>query len=255
MDRFVALVRRYVEDWLNAADPTVCEEILDPGYTVHISGQHLRGRDEGYIPATMRQLEQFPGLVVTVHDLLVGADRIAMRFSEHGASTRHEGREARWGGVALFRTDGDRFTEAFVEEDYLSRRAQLAGETAVAPGEPPASWDAPPGDPDPAAEDVVRRWLGARDADPAVAYDDMATGEAIALLDVAAAEVKEIFSSGPRVAFAATQRGGVPAGGTDQAEGALHSAGIVEVHGGRVVGGHVIRDQHGFQRALPTRGR
>jgi hypothetical protein len=254
MEAFVTLVRRYVEDWLNRADPEVAEVILDPGYTLHIGGQTLQGRDDAYVPATMGQLQQFPGLRVTVHDLLVAPDHVAMRFSEHGASIRHDGRSATWGGVVLFRWDGHRLTEAFVEEDYLSRRAQLAGLPCL-PVEPamPAPWEAAPSGADPAAESVVRRWLAAPDTG-SVVYDDGRDDAGTHLLDVAELETHEIWSSGARVAFHAAQRGRHLGGDADGASAVMHSAGIVEVSDGRVTAGQVIRDRLGLQRSLKAAG-
>ena len=272
MDPLAALLRRYVDDWLNAADASVCEELLDPDYAVHIGGHLLAGRDDAYVPATLRQLQQFPGLVVTVHEVLVARDRIAMRFSERGASVRHGGRTASWTGVALFRWDGTRLTEAFVEEDYWARRAQLAGAAAVPPALPAAaSWAHAPAAPDPAAENLVRRWLrapGSVSADAVVA-DDGSHAARAPLVDVVHVEVQEIFSRRGLVAFAATQRGtylgGLDAAGPGGATGGaevdvavgveveLGSAGIVEVADGRITSGHVVRDRLGLERRLQPR--
>ena len=50
-----------------------------------------------------------------------------MRFSEHGASARHDGAAASWTGLGLYQWNGTRLEENYVEQDYLSRRRQLAG--------------------------------------------------------------------------------------------------------------------------------
>lgn len=247
MHPLAALVRRYVDDWLNAADATVCEEILDPGYSVHISGVVLEGRDEAYVPATLRQLQQFPGLTVRVHELVVGQDQAAMRFTEHGSSS---GRPAAWAGVALFSWDGRRLTEAFVEEDYASRREQLKGSPSPPVAEGAADvWQEQPADADPEAEEVVRRWLRAPDAvaHDAIVCDHGRAEAAPPLREVQGAQVHALFSAGTRVAFHAAQRGRPPAG---DGTATLHSAGIVEVAGSGIVAGHVVRDRLGLQRSL-----
>ncbi|ONH35109.1 MULTISPECIES: long-chain-fatty-acid--CoA ligase [Protofrankia] len=256
-----ALVRRWSVDWLNGRHPEVCEEILSPDYTLLIGGYLLGPRDE-YVPATLAQLNRYPGLVVTAHQVIAAGDRVAVWFTEHGASARLEGRRAAWPGVALFRSNGEQLTHCFCEEDYYARRRQLdrsASDVVDAPAVAP--WDPVPGTANPAAESVVKAWLGERDLRSApVVIDDAVTGAQPPeqVLDVTGFTVNEMFSAGPQVAFHATQTG-VYAGGLDGLEGALgdpallHLAGIVEVRDARIVGGRVVRDRLGTARSLASR--
>ena len=71
----------------------------------------------------------------------------------------------------------------------------------------------------------------------------------------AAVELDDIFSAGSRVAFHGTRRGRYGGGleGLEDREGAdaeLHFAGLVDVAGGAVAGGRVVRDRLGLSRAL-----
>ena len=136
-----ALMRRFVVDWLDRADPEVPREIMAPEYTIVIAGVEMVGRD-AYVEATGGQLARFPGLTVTVHDAIYTPDgRAALRFTEHGASAR--GGSASWRGIGLFRSEGGRLVHNATEEDYLGRRRQLlAGEPD--PVDPPmvAPWTA-----------------------------------------------------------------------------------------------------------------
>src|SRR3546814_20670661 len=51
-----------------------------------------------------------------------------MRFSEHASLPTPKGRRlAAWRGIGLYKWDGERLVENYVEQDFLSRRAQLAG--------------------------------------------------------------------------------------------------------------------------------
>src|SRR5690242_17563880 len=109
----VELVRRWAVEWLLCADPSVCEEILAPEYSLLIGDQRL-GPREVYVAAVMRQLRHFPGLGYTVHELIATDDRVAVRLTAHGAS---KGREAAWPVVALFRSDGHQLTHSYAEED------------------------------------------------------------------------------------------------------------------------------------------
>ena len=70
MDPFVALMRRYVVDYTNSHDLAVCDEIMEPDYVLRMGPHVVAGRDEAYKPATRKQLEQFPGLGLTVHEVV-----------------------------------------------------------------------------------------------------------------------------------------------------------------------------------------
>jgi predicted ester cyclase len=247
MDPLVSLVRRWAVDWLSGNDPSVCDEIMAPSYSILIGGFRLEGRD-AYVSGTVGQLNRFPGLGLTIHELIASGDRVALRFTEHGASEKLEGRRAAWGGVALFRWNGRQLTECFAEEDYLSRRRQLdSGECDPIEAPAPAPWNTVPEPPDPVAEDVVRRWLKRGDL-AGVDRDDSWLGhEATIELDDVEADVNDLFSAGNRIAFHGVHRGRF-AGAREPM--ALHLAGLVTVQHGEVVAGRVVRDRLGLQRAL-----
>ncbi|GAA2850687.1 hypothetical protein GCM10010472_04740 [Pseudonocardia halophobica] len=263
MEPFVALMRRYVNDYTNRHDVSVCPEIMEPGYTLRMGPHEVAGRDELYIPASQKQFTQFPGLCLTVHEIVTNGDRLAMRFSEHGRSVRHDGRGAAWTGLGLYRWNGTRLVENFVEQDYLARRRQLASGVPAAV-EPPAlaPWDTVALAPDPEAEAVVRAWIDESAPGP-VTLDD---GAPDILLDDASSQVDDLFSAGPHVAFRVTRTGtymgglGADAGIDDAAltgaPGTLHLVGLVTVADGRVTGGRIVRDRLGLARSLsrPTVG-
>lgn len=235
----IDLVRRWAVDWLAARDPSVCPEILAPGYALRIGGFELGPRDE-YVATTLGQLDRFPGLGVTVHELIASGDRVALRFTEHGASVKLDGRVAAWGGVALFEGDGRRLTRCWAEEDYLSRRRQLESATCD-PIEPPAPapWNVAPLAPDPAAEAVVRDWLERGELGTVDLDDGWLGHEVVAELE-GTVEADVLFSAGSRVAFHGAQRGPGPP---------LHLAGLVRVEDGEVAAGRVVRDRLGLRRA------
>jgi hypothetical protein len=139
--------------------------------------------------------------------------------------------------------------ENYVEQDYLARRRQLA-EGRPDPVEPSAvaPWDTRSVPADLAAEKVVRAWLAAGDLAGVTADDGRPPHRPLA---VTRTDVGVLFSAGPRVAFHAVQHG--PPAGEDprfagDGEALLHLAGVVRVEGGRVAGGHVVRDRLGLLR-------
>lgn len=263
MEPFVALMRRYVVDYTNRHDTSVCAAIMEPDYTLRMGPHVVAGRDDAYLPASRTQFAQFPGLGLTVHEIVTNGDRLAMRFSEHGASIRHGGAVAAWTGLGLYRWNGTRLVENLVEQDYLARRRQLAdGRPAAVEAPAPAPWDTPAVAADPAAERVVRDWIAAGLPGTGVRWDD---GDATPLLDASDVEVDDLFSAGPAVAFRLTRRGtyrgglpGVDAVTIDGAGQAAteHLVGLVHVRHGRVAAGQIVRDRLGMARALtpvPTR--
>ena len=251
MEPFVALMRRYCLDYTARHDMAVCDDIMVPGYTLHMGGHEVAGRDEAYKPAAAAQFRQFPGLCLTVNEIICSGDRLAMRFSEHGASARHVGASASWGGIGLYRWDGQRLAENFVEQDYFARRRQLA-DGSPDPVEPPAvaPWDTPAAAPDPDAEAAVRAWLMAGDV-TGVTVDDGRTAHRIVAAE--RTEVNDLFSAGDKVAFHAVQHGPLAGDDPDFAgDGpvSLHLAGVVSVAGRRVIAGRVIRDRLGLSKRL-----
>jgi hypothetical protein len=254
-DPFVALMRRYVVDYTNSHDLAVCDEIMEPDYVLRMGPHVLAGRDDAYKAATRRQLEQFPGLGLTVHEVVTSGDRLALRFTEHGASVRHDGAVAAWVGLGLYEWNGSRLTGNRVEQDYLARRRQLADGVPdpVAPPAP-APWDTVAAPPDPDVEDAARRWAGTGlTSVPAVAFDD--GRDATALVEPDDVVVDDLFSAGPHAALHVTVRGRYRGGldGLDDRVGApavLSANALVEVVDGRVAAGHVVRDRLGLVRAL-----
>jgi hypothetical protein len=251
----VELMRRFCVDWLSRADADVPGEIMAPRYSILIGGHTLAGRDEQYVPATVAQLRRYPGLLVSVQELFTTGEQVAMRFTEHGPSAADDGQPAAWTGIGLFWWDGTRLTRNVTEEDYHSRRRQLATRRSDPVDAPaPAPWSATPAAPDPAAEDAVRTWLAKGDFTGVLLDDGWCGQPTPPLLDVDAVAVEELFSAGDRVAFHVVQSGrylgGLP--DTDGAEGRaaqLSAVGMVRVADGAVTG-HVVRDRVGLRRRV-----
>src|SRR3546814_8909459 len=141
-----------------------------------------------------------------------------MRFSEHASLPTPKGRRlAAWRGIGLYKGDGERLGENYVEQDFRSRRAQLAG------GEPHElepphldPWMATQPLPADADAESVARSICEEDRlhEATWAQIDDGIGDAVAPLVVAPDEVtiNDLFSAGRRVAVHATVRGGYRGG-------------------------------------------
>lgn len=264
MNDFVALMRRYCNNYTNCQDFAACDEVMVPDYTLHMGTFDLAGRDEHYKPATRKQFEQFPGLCLTVHGLITNGERLLMHFSEHGASVRHGGATAAWGGIGLYKWNGERLTENYVEQDYYSRRRQLAG-SGPNPVEAPAvaPWDTAAEPADPGLEALARDLLptAALAAIDGVVVDDAWTGAPVEqVIEPTGTSINDLFSAGDRVAFHMAQSGRLAAdftGGDGALAGRevlLHMAGWVRIEQGEIVAGRVIRDRLGLYRRLHPPG-
>ncbi len=262
---FVALMRRYCIDYTNRHDTSICPEIMEPDYTLNMGVHRLVGRDHAYIQAAAAQFRQFPGLCLTVNQIVTNGDRLVMRFTEHGRSLRHNGRAAAWGGIGLYRWNGTRLLENYVEQDYFARTGQLADAPAL-PIEAPAlsPWDTEAEAANPVAEAVVRDLIASgRILEPeGLLFDDEWLDPAgrDQILDPESITVNDLFSAGEHVAFHLAISGHLRAGSPYalgvQGSGRqvlLHLAALVRVQDGRIVWGRGIRDRHGLKRRLESR--
>jgi hypothetical protein len=257
----VQLARQWVVNYFNAQSDDAAREFITPTYALEIGDYVFNGRDTQWLPAVAQQFAQFPGMGMTVHQVVAGsgdkADRVAVWFSEHGASGGPGGPLAVWSGVGIYRTDGKYLVGCCAQEDYVTRSRQLrSGITDAVDPPAPAPWDTLPQGENPEAEMLVREWLqqdwpcaqGAVRVD-----DDHITGQPLCF-EVNALEVVDIFSSGEAVAFHVRQHGhyqggllGVPA--RERVE-LLNVNGILQVRQGVVHAGRVIRDRAGLKARL-----
>lgn len=257
----VQLARRWVVDYFNAQDETAAREFIAPHYALEIGDYRFDGRDTQWLPAVAQQFAQFPGMGMTVHQVVVGSgdqsDRVALWFSEHGASGGPGGPRAVWSGVGIYRAEGDRLVGCCAQEDYYTRSRQLrSGLTDPVDRPAPAPWDTLPLGSNRAAEAAVHLWLQRSwpAQEPAVHVDDEHITAEPMTFTVERTEVVDVFSSGPDVAFHARQWGryrgglaGVPV--RDRLE-RLNVNGILRLEGQTVTGGRVIRDRGGLKGRL-----
>ncbi|MDI1327587.1 MAG: hypothetical protein PSV23_12415 [Brevundimonas sp.] len=259
---FLRLMKHYVMDYTNSHDQGETPKIMEADYALRMGPYDVVGRDTAYRAATRKQMDQFPGLILTVHEIWTSGERLMMRFSEHGASIRHGGAITAWGGIGLYVWNGDRLVKNFVEQDYASRARQMKSGIPN-PVESPATapWDTKAEAPDPAAEAAVRAWLksGRLARTPGVLCDDAWTGaEVEAIVEPNGVIINDLFSCGSRVGFHATQTGALLAdfAPTEADVGRkveLHMAGIVHVADGAVATGRIIRNRLDLQRTLGPR--
>lgn len=267
VEPLVALMRRYCIDYTTVHDLSVCDDIMADDYTVTVSGRTLRMAE--YRAAVEGAFRWFPTLSLTVHDLVLSGDRLAMRFSEHGASAKHDGAVAVWRGISLYRWDGQVLTSCDVEQDFAARERQL-GTGLPDPLDPPrldpwaATRSVPP---TPDAESTLLAWLTAwvrredrrhwesRDFRLVVDDSDLVGPDDLVIAD-ASLDVTDCFSAGGAVAARIVLRG-VYDGGLPGVEAStlgheceLPATILAHTRHGALTDVHMVRDRWGLDRRL-----
>jgi predicted ester cyclase len=250
----VQLLRRWVVDYFNSHDRTVAHEFIVPSYALEIGDHIFAGRDDQWLPAVDQQMQAFPGMGMTVHQVVSTLDRVAVYFSEHGASN---GRMAVWSGVGIYRSNGQHLTGCIAQEDYMTRQRQLKSGVADAVEAPAVSpWDTVPKSSNPVAEAVVRNWLSQSwpsTLNTVRCDDEYITGMPL-VFEVKSVAFTELFSSGDYVAFHARQTGCYQSGfagiASTPSSSLLNVNGILHVQDGQVVSGRIIRDRSGLKARL-----
>lgn len=254
------LLRGFAVEFLTAHNPDVARRIMAEEYRLSISGVQLGPRDDGYLPATVAQLDQFPGLCVTAHDVVIGRDAVALRFTEHGVSAREQ-RMSSWGGITLFSIRDGQLVRGWAEEDYFARKLQLrSGRVNTIDAPHPAPWDQPVLDPDAGTESVVREWLSHPRQIFEAEEEISAGGPRIAsLVEPVTIEVSALFSAGNRAAFHAVISGEYK-GGFDDVPADLIGrpvhlpiAAIVDVDDRAISRAQFCGDRLGLHRSLTSR--
>ncbi len=253
-------MRRFSVDYLTCHNLAQIPEIMDPSYRLVIAGVVFDGRDEAYKPAAIEQLSEFPGLVVTAHDVVFSPDAIALRFTEHGASRKYQRRSAAWGGITIFSIKGGRIFRGWSEEDYLARKRQLkTGQADPVKAPHNAPWDQPCVAPDDATHALVSTWL----EDPEALIGCKALDEIIHdgplfadVMEPQSVRCNALFTAGPRASFhveySGAYKGGFdnPGRGLRGAPVTMGVAGIVDVEGGAIAKAQIAMDSLGLSRRL-----
>jgi predicted ester cyclase len=133
------IVRRYFERVVNGLDRAVAEELVAPDLVF----------TSPYTPVPVRDRESFLGMLTAVHQALAGfqlvdhamlaeGDLVASRWTVHGAHADHLGPFAPTGkkleisGLSIYRIEGGRIVEGWVQDDTMPLLARNAAQPAAA---------------------------------------------------------------------------------------------------------------------------
>lgn len=126
------LVRRFT-DAGNASDWAALTEVLTEDFSRHsaaTAGPSVTSRD-GFIELQRSFLQSFPDQQVTLHEMVAEGDYVAVRATYSGTQTGPmaefpaTGRAVSSPFLALFRIEGERIAELWVEWDNVALLTQL----------------------------------------------------------------------------------------------------------------------------------
>lgn len=129
-----SVVRRHIDEGVNGRRPDVWEDIMAADFYLHhplVDAGVLESGREGYAK-TLRQLwEAFPDLHVELHRIVCEDDFVVIHYTERG--THHgefmgmepTGRSYEKQGFSMYRVNGGRLLECWLQEDDQAFQQQL----------------------------------------------------------------------------------------------------------------------------------
>ncbi|MFK3982387.1 SDR family NAD(P)-dependent oxidoreductase [Micromonospora sp. NPDC050397] len=134
-----AVVHRFVDEVINGGNLDILPELWADDLRWH--GGSL-GETHG-LPAYSKQLADahegsFTGMRLTIHETIVKADTVVLRFTNSGTQTGPfmgapaTGRHAEWLGIGIYRIRNGKIAEAWFGEDVLGMLLQLGAITLPA---------------------------------------------------------------------------------------------------------------------------
>jgi predicted ester cyclase len=124
------VVRKSFDEFWSAGRLELAQELLAPDHVHHIADQDVHGPDA--VKEMARSLrEAFPDLRFLLEDLLMDADKVAVRWTALGrhagplGDLQATGRRARWTGIDLVRLRDGQIVELWASADAMGLYEQL----------------------------------------------------------------------------------------------------------------------------------
>jgi predicted ester cyclase len=126
-----ALVRRYVEEFVDRGNLNLSDEIFVPDFV-----RYGRGSDQVTSVEDLKQFfvmlhSGFPGFQSTIEDLFSEGDKVVLRFTFRGTHQGEfmgiapTGKQVTMAGIDIFRIADGKIVEMWNQEDVLSMMQQI----------------------------------------------------------------------------------------------------------------------------------
>jgi steroid delta-isomerase-like uncharacterized protein len=126
-----AVVRRFIEEGINARDLGVLDELFSPDYVNHAATSDIPNDLAGYKVRLGYMIEGFPDLGITIEDSFSAGDKVAVRLTVRGTQrgdymgSPPTGKHATWTAIAVYQLSGGRIVERWENRDDLGLLQQL----------------------------------------------------------------------------------------------------------------------------------
>jgi len=124
-----ALVRRYVEEFVDRSNFELSDEIFAPNFVRYGPDQVSGVEDLKHFFAMLHS--GFPGFQSTIEDLFAEGDKVVLRFTFHGTHQGEfmgigpTGKQVTMAGIDIFRIADGKIVELWNQEDVLGMMQQL----------------------------------------------------------------------------------------------------------------------------------
>ena len=124
------LVSRIPDEIWNKGELTACDEVFSPGYVGHLPFNDVHGPEQfkGLVAAFR---SAYPDVHLTVDDLFIVGDRVAMRWTSRGThlgsmmGAPPSGNKIEIMGISLFRVEDGQIAEEWEGFDTLKMMQQI----------------------------------------------------------------------------------------------------------------------------------
>jgi steroid delta-isomerase-like uncharacterized protein len=126
-----ALVRRYVEEFVDQGNLDLSEEIFAPDFVRYGAGPDQNAGVEDLKHFFVMLHSGFPGFQSTIEDLFAEGDKVMLRFTFHGTHQGEfmgiapAGKQVTMSGIDIFRIAEGKIVELWNQEDVLGMMQQL----------------------------------------------------------------------------------------------------------------------------------
>jgi len=126
-----SIVRRWVEEGWNKRNTALIDELYTPNFYQHETGPETVTSREALKPFVAGYLSAIPDMQFTIDDLVAEGDRVVWRFKATGhqngplMGVPASGKEVAVTGIIIFRFEGSRMAEAWLNLDVLGMLQQL----------------------------------------------------------------------------------------------------------------------------------
>ncbi|MDQ3862632.1 MAG: ester cyclase [Actinomycetota bacterium] len=129
-----ALIRRWVEEVVNAGNLTVADEIMAPDYAFYVASRPTPVDREGHRHLVATFLGAFPDLRRNIEEMVGEEEKVVERWTVRGTHQGEfqglapTGRSISYAGITIWRIGGGKIVENRTVQDFMGLMQQLGAE-------------------------------------------------------------------------------------------------------------------------------